>query len=168
MNGAQELGTAIANGIDITIVILNDNCYGMIKWKCAFCRGSGAPAVTIAPAFLTHRNAGCCRLLASYPNDLSCVPRLAICCPLPHCLTCRQAGMGLPEYGLDLDKSNPDFVKLAEAYGAKGHRITGPGQLEGILQHCLSTTGCVHVVEVPVDYASSSHLQVGGPHIVCS
>ena len=35
MNGAQELGTALANNIDITIVILNDNCYGMIKWKCA-------------------------------------------------------------------------------------------------------------------------------------
>ena len=68
--------------------------------------------------------------------------------------------MGLPEYGLDLDKSNPDFVALAEAYGAKGHRITGPGQLGGVLQHCLSTPGCVHVVEVPIDYASSSHLQV--------
>ena len=34
MNGAQELGTAIANKLDITIIILNDNCYGMIKWKC--------------------------------------------------------------------------------------------------------------------------------------
>ena len=37
MNGAQELGTAVANGIDITIIILNDNAYGMIKWKQA-CR----------------------------------------------------------------------------------------------------------------------------------
>ena len=72
---------------------------------------------------------------------------------------CRQAGMGLPEYGLDLDQSNPDFVALAEAYGAKGHRVTGPDQLGSVLQHCLSTPGCVHVVEVPVDYASSSHLQ---------
>ena len=33
MNGAQELGTAIANGIDLTIVVLNDNAYGMIQWK---------------------------------------------------------------------------------------------------------------------------------------
>ena len=68
--------------------------------------------------------------------------------------------MGLPEYGLDLDRSNPDFVALAEAYGAKGHRVTGPDQFGSILQHCLSTPGCVHVVEVPIDYASSSHLQV--------
>jgi acetolactate synthase-1/2/3 large subunit len=44
MNGAQELGTAIANNIDITIVILNDNCYGMIKWKCAMSERSGVPA----------------------------------------------------------------------------------------------------------------------------
>lgn len=33
MNGAQELGTALANGIHITVVVLNDNAYGMIKWK---------------------------------------------------------------------------------------------------------------------------------------
>ena len=67
--------------------------------------------------------------------------------------------MGLPEYGLDLDKSNPDFVALAEAYGAKGHRVGGTDEFSTVLQHCLSTPGCVHVVEVPIDYASSSHLQ---------
>ena len=42
MNGAQELGTAIANKIDTTIIVLNDNCYGMIKWKCVLgCRATG-------------------------------------------------------------------------------------------------------------------------------
>jgi thiamine pyrophosphate-dependent acetolactate synthase large subunit-like protein len=46
MNGAQELGTAIANNIDITIVILNDNCYGMIKWKCALPSAAALPGLT--------------------------------------------------------------------------------------------------------------------------
>lgn len=33
-----------------------------------------------------------------------------------------QEGVGFAPYGLDL--SNPDFVKYAEAYGARGYRIT--------------------------------------------
>ena len=30
---AQELATAVSMGLDLTVVILNDNAYGMIKWK---------------------------------------------------------------------------------------------------------------------------------------
>ncbi len=33
------------------------------------------------------------------------------------------------------------------------------GQFEGIIQHCLSTPG-VHVIDLPIDYAVSAHLQV--------
>lgn len=33
-----------------------------------------------------------------------------------------QEGVGFQPYGLDL--SNPDFVKYAEAYGARGYRVT--------------------------------------------
>jgi hypothetical protein len=33
-----------------------------------------------------------------------------------------QEGLGFPSYGLDL--TNPDFVKYAESYGARGYRIT--------------------------------------------
>jgi len=33
MMNSQELETAVRLGIDITVVILNDNSYGMIKWK---------------------------------------------------------------------------------------------------------------------------------------
>ena len=62
---AQELATAVRLKLHIVVLILNDNCYGMIKWK--------------------------------------------------------QDGMGFGDFGLDLN--NPDFVKYAEAYGAKGHRI---------------------------------------------
>jgi hypothetical protein len=32
-----------------------------------------------------------------------------------------QEGAGFPDFALDL--ANPDFVKYAEAYGAKGYRI---------------------------------------------
>lgn len=29
----QELATAVSMGLDLTILILNDDAYGMIKWK---------------------------------------------------------------------------------------------------------------------------------------
>ncbi len=29
----QELATAVSMGIDLTVLILNDDAYGMIKWK---------------------------------------------------------------------------------------------------------------------------------------
>jgi acetolactate synthase-1/2/3 large subunit len=37
----------------------------------------------------------------------------------------------------------PDFVKLAEAYGAVGLRATRPDQLRGVLERGLATPGCV-------------------------
>ena len=37
----------------------------------------------------------------------------------------------------------PDFVKLAEAYGAAGLRATRPDQLRGVLERGLATPGCV-------------------------
>lgn len=33
MMNAQELATAVGMGLDLVVVILNDNAYGMIKWK---------------------------------------------------------------------------------------------------------------------------------------
>lgn len=38
---------------------------------------------------------------------------------------------------------NPDFVKLAEAYGAKGLRATRPSELRAVLEEGLSTPGVV-------------------------
>lgn len=67
--------------------------------------------------------------------------------------------MGLDDYGLDLTSSNPDFVKLAESFGAHGHRVTEHCMLSPLLERCLGSPG-VHVIEVPIDYTSSSHLQV--------
>ncbi len=45
----------------------------------------------------------------------------------------------------------PDFVKLAEAFGAKGMRCVRPEELEPTLREALSTPGVV-LVEVVVDY----------------
>lgn len=63
-----DIETAVRLGVNLTILVLNDNAYGMIKRK--------------------------------------------------------QNGMWLQDYGLDLQ--NPDFIKLAEAFWAKGYRVGHP------------------------------------------
>lgn len=70
MMNLWDLETAVKLNIDLTILILNDNAYGMIKWK--------------------------------------------------------QQWMWLQDYGLDLQ--NPDFIKLAEAFGATWYRVTHPDE----------------------------------------
>lgn len=99
MMNSQELETAVRLGLDLTVVILRDDAYGMIQWK--------------------------------------------------------QAGSGLSVYGLEF--GNPDFVRYAESYGAKGHRITRSEELRPMLQQCIATPG-VHVVEVPVDYSENERV----------
>jgi acetolactate synthase-1/2/3 large subunit len=47
-------------------------------------------------------------------------------------------------------ESNPDFVKIAEAYGAKGYLITDPGELQPVLKEALAAPGPV-VVDCRVD-----------------
>ncbi|MFA8301274.1 MAG: acetolactate synthase large subunit [Hyphomicrobiales bacterium] len=61
----------------------------------------------------------------------------------------KQAGAGLKVQGLDFN--NPDFVKYAESYGCKGHRISKTGELSKCLSSCLEQKG-VHLIEVPVNY----------------
>ena len=62
----------------------------------------------------------------------------------------KQEGMGFDNFGLDY--TNPDFVKYAEAYGAKGHRPTSDHNFREILKTCLNTDG-VHIIDLPVDYS---------------
>jgi acetolactate synthase-1/2/3 large subunit len=52
---------------------------------------------------------------------------------------------------------NPDFVKLAEAYGAKGLRVHGPEQLKEGLQEALSTEAPT-LIEVPVEMMPSPYV----------
>lgn len=96
MMNSQEMETAVRLKLDLVVVILRDDAYGMIKWK--------------------------------------------------------QAGMGFQDFGLDY--GNPDFVKYAEAYGAKGHRVQSSEHLSSLLLECVNSSG-VHLIEVPVDYSEN-------------
>ena len=62
----------------------------------------------------------------------------------------KQEGMGFENYGLDY--KNPDFVKYAESYGAKGHRPTSDENLNQVLSKCLESDG-VHLIDLAVDYS---------------
>ncbi|MCH9026206.1 MAG: acetolactate synthase large subunit [Proteobacteria bacterium] len=50
-----------------------------------------------------------------------------------------------------IDFSNPDFVKFAESFGAKGYRVESAGDLLPTLEQALSC-GTVAIVDCPVDY----------------
>jgi acetolactate synthase-1/2/3 large subunit len=45
---------------------------------------------------------------------------------------------------------SPDFVKLAEAYGARGFRVQHPSKLRAVLEEGLNTAGPV-VIDVHVE-----------------
>tara|TARA_R110001606_G_scaffold237190_1_gene385176 strand:- start:268 stop:1560 length:1293 start_codon:yes stop_codon:yes gene_type:complete len=62
----------------------------------------------------------------------------------------KQANMQFANYGLDY--GNPDFVKYAESYGAKGWRVEAADEILPLVKACLAEPG-VHVIDVPVDYS---------------
>ncbi len=94
MMNSQEMETAVRLRLNITIIIINDSGYGMIKWK--------------------------------------------------------QDGLELEDYGLNF--TNPDFVKYAESYGAKGHRPKSDVEFQKILAHCDQNEG-VHLIDLAIDYS---------------
>jgi acetolactate synthase-1/2/3 large subunit len=53
-------------------------------------------------------------------------------------------------YSATVLESNPDFVKVAEAYGAKGFRVTEAKNLTAVLKEAFATPGPV-VVDCQVD-----------------
>ena len=63
--------------------------------------------------------------------------------------------MNFSDFGLSFE--NPDFVKYAESYGAKGHRITSAVSLNETLEKCLNSSG-VHVIDCPVDYSENDKI----------
>ncbi|HEX8365191.1 MAG TPA: acetolactate synthase large subunit [Allosphingosinicella sp.] len=99
MMNSQEMETAVRLKLNVTVLILNDNSYGMIRWK--------------------------------------------------------QANMGFADWGLTY--GNPDFVKYAESYGARGHRVESAEGLPALLAHCLATDG-VHLIDCPIDYADNDRI----------
>jgi acetolactate synthase-1/2/3 large subunit len=96
---SQELETATRLGLHLTVIVVRDDGFGMIKWK--------------------------------------------------------QAAMGLPSFGLDF--KNPDFVLLAQAFGAHGARVERTEDLVPALKRCLDGKG-VHVLDVPIDYEENMQL----------
>jgi len=101
MMNSQEIETSVRLKLNIAVLILRDNAYGMIKWK--------------------------------------------------------QAGLKFPDFGLDF--GNPDFIKYAQSYGAKGVRITETGQLPHVIKNCFEQGG-VHVIEVPIDYSENEKVLI--------
>ena len=61
----------------------------------------------------------------------------------------KQKDMGFQDYGLDI--GNPDLVKYAEAYGARGTRVESVESFRSIVKEALEAGG-VWVVDVPIHY----------------
>ncbi len=69
----------------------------------------------------------------------------------------KQAVDDFPDFGLTF--GNPDFVRYAEAYGAKGSRVTSAEALVPVLEAAFAGGG-VHLVDVPIDYADNMRVLV--------
>lgn len=57
----------------------------------------------------------------------------------------------------DVDFTNPDFVKYAESFGAKGYRVTKTEDLDSVLEKALNESG-VSIITCPVDYSENMKL----------
>lgn len=95
MMSGQELETAMRLKLDLVVLILRDNQFGMIRWK--------------------------------------------------------QQMDGYEDFGMDF--GNPDFVALAESYGAYGHKVKHAAQLAEQIKNCQADGG-MHVIETPIDYSA--------------
>jgi acetolactate synthase-1/2/3 large subunit len=105
MMNSQEMETAVRLKLNLVVLILQDDAYGMIRWK--------------------------------------------------------QAVDDFADYGLTF--GNPDFVKYADAYGAKGWRIEATEALVPTLEAAFEAGG-VHLVTVPVDYSENVRVLVDELH----
>jgi acetolactate synthase I/II/III large subunit len=101
MMNSQELETAVRLGLNLVVLILQDNAYGMIRWK--------------------------------------------------------QAVDSFTDWGLTF--GNPDFVKYAESYGAKGSAVDSVDGLTPALEAAFKAGG-VHLIAVPIDYSENERVLV--------
>ena len=101
MMNSQELETAVRLSLNLVVLIVQDNAYGMIRWK--------------------------------------------------------QAVDDFTDFGLTF--GNPDFVKYAEAYGARGTSVESTDQLVPTLNAAFEAGG-VHLVTVPIDYSENVRVLV--------
>ena len=99
MMNSQEFETAVRLKLDLVVIVLRDDAYGMIKWK--------------------------------------------------------QQHEDYPVYGMDY--GNPDFVRYAESYGARGHRPDSAAAFADILRTALDTPG-VDLIDLAIDYSDDDAL----------
>jgi thiamine pyrophosphate-dependent acetolactate synthase large subunit-like protein len=64
-----------------------------------------------------------------------------------------------PQRDFALSFENPDFVKYAEAYGAKGERVGATDDLVPILDAAF-TAGGVRLVVAPIDYSENKRVLI--------
>jgi acetolactate synthase-1/2/3 large subunit len=69
----------------------------------------------------------------------------------------KQAVDDFPDFGLTFN--NPEFVKYAESYGARGSRVKSAADLMPTLEGAFSGGG-VHLVVVPIDYSENIRVLV--------
>ena len=101
MMNSQELETAVRLRLNLVVLILQDDAYGMIRWK--------------------------------------------------------QAVEKFADFGLTF--GNPDFVKYAESYGARGARVESTEAFIPTLQAAFDAGG-VHLVTAPIDYSENVRVLV--------
>ncbi|ASW10287.1 acetolactate synthase large subunit [Rhizobium sp. 11515TR] len=101
MMNSQEIETAVRLKLNLVILVIEDDAYGMIRWK--------------------------------------------------------QAVDEFPDFGMTF--GNPDFVRYAQSYGAKGTRVDDISQFKQVLEDAFSGGG-VHLVNVPVDYSENERVLV--------
>ena len=56
-----------------------------------------------------------------------------------------------------IDFVNPDFVRFAESFGAKGYRVNSAEELMPVLETALND-GTVSIIDCPVDYSENMKL----------
>jgi len=61
------------------------------------------------------------------------------------------------ERATNIEFTNPDFVKLAEAFGAKGYRVNSAEDFIPTMEKALGD-GTVSIIDCPVDYAENMKL----------
>ena len=62
--------------------------------------------------------------------------------------------------------SNPDFVALARAFGARGYRVESAADLTPVVAEALAHDG-PSIVDVPVDYTENAKLTQRLGQLVC-
>jgi acetolactate synthase-1/2/3 large subunit len=65
-----------------------------------------------------------------------------------------------------IDFTNPDLVRYAESFGAKGYRVKAPSELKPILAQAIADDTVV-VIDCPVDYAENMKLTEQLGTLVC-